>query len=154
MKPWPDDKVPGFQSEVASFFKLCGDLSLKILNIMALGLQLEVTSTVLYINNLAISSPCVLLFVLYQEKMNIFINEVDDLSWWALKFFSFFFGRILKFSPKPTRIWRAQRMQQHYGYCTTPALKRKVILDQDKSVVGNILIMDQLRCYFRMKCLD
>lgn len=81
MKLWPDDKVPGFQSEMESFFKLCGDLSLKILNIMALGLELEVTSTVPYIlNNLAISSPCVLLFVLYQEKMNIFTNEVDDLS--------------------------------------------------------------------------
>ncbi|XP_067037881.1 uncharacterized protein [Acropora muricata] len=38
---WPDDKVPGFQSEMESFFKLCGDLSLKILNIMALGLELE-----------------------------------------------------------------------------------------------------------------
>ena len=39
---WPDDKVPGFQSEMASFFKLCGDLSLRILHIMALGLQFKV----------------------------------------------------------------------------------------------------------------
>lgn len=51
MKVWPDDKVPGFQSAMESFFKLCGDLSLKILNIMALGLQLEVISAVPYANN-------------------------------------------------------------------------------------------------------
>lgn len=38
---WPCDKVPGFQSEMAAFFKLCCDLSLRILHIMALGLQLK-----------------------------------------------------------------------------------------------------------------
>ncbi|XP_078359477.1 uncharacterized protein LOC144643951 [Oculina patagonica] len=40
-RAWPDDKIPYFQSEVASFFDLCGDLSLRILHIMALGLQME-----------------------------------------------------------------------------------------------------------------
>lgn len=40
-RPWPDKEVPNFQSEIASFFDNCGDLSLKILHIMALGLQLE-----------------------------------------------------------------------------------------------------------------
>lgn len=38
---WPDDKVSNFHSEIASFFDLCGDLSLRILRVMALGLQLE-----------------------------------------------------------------------------------------------------------------
>lgn len=38
---WPDDKVPSFRNEIASFFKLCGDLSLRILHMMALGLQLK-----------------------------------------------------------------------------------------------------------------
>ncbi|KAM7449088.1 hypothetical protein ABFA07_003082 [Porites harrisoni] len=38
---WPDDKVPSFQSKIASFFKICGDLSLRILHVMALGLQLK-----------------------------------------------------------------------------------------------------------------
>ena len=41
-KVWPDDKVPSFQSEMASFFKLCGGLSLRILHMVALGLQLKV----------------------------------------------------------------------------------------------------------------
>ena len=39
---WPDDKVPSFQSEMASFFKICGELSLRILHLMAVGLQLKV----------------------------------------------------------------------------------------------------------------
>jgi len=42
LQAWPDDWVSNFQSEIASFFYLCGDLSLRILYIMALGLQLEV----------------------------------------------------------------------------------------------------------------
>lgn len=40
-RAWPDDEVPNFQNEIASFFDICVDLSLKILHIMALGLQLE-----------------------------------------------------------------------------------------------------------------
>ncbi|XP_068710551.1 uncharacterized protein [Montipora foliosa] len=38
---WPDDKVPGFQKEIHSFFELCGQLSLHILHLMALGLELK-----------------------------------------------------------------------------------------------------------------
>ena len=46
LQAWPNDKIPNFQSETASFFDLCGDLSLRILHIMALGLQLEVQNNV------------------------------------------------------------------------------------------------------------
>lgn len=37
---WPNAEVPNFQSNVTSIYKYLADLGLKVLSVMAIGLQL------------------------------------------------------------------------------------------------------------------
>ncbi|CAH1799526.1 unnamed protein product, partial [Owenia fusiformis] len=40
-KKWPEEEIPGFKDEVMTLFNQCNKLSIRILEVMAIGLKLD-----------------------------------------------------------------------------------------------------------------
>lgn len=158
MQAWPDDKVSNFHSEIASFFDLCGDLSLRILRVMALGLQLEVLCITFTMSHQIQFWIWLFFFI----KLSVIVTNFVSLSWYAIYIlftcvtdcYNYFLLRIQVFLQALTRLWQVQKTVLLYDCCTIQASQRTWSLNQGRFAVESILTMAQSLCSFRMICPD